>query len=391
MTMASTPRADLTRTLARAATGILIGGLIAFAGPAVARADTVPTKLVEIRTDVLAEGLDQPWAVEELPDGSLILTELGGAIRVYRDGKLSAPLSGVPKVAARGQGGLLDVALANDFAVSRTLFLSYAASGPGGAGTAIARARLSDDNRSLTEVTEIFRMARLTRKGQHFGSRIAVARDGTLYFTIGDRGEGDRAQDTGDHAGAVLRINPDGTIPADNPHPGGGAWLAEIWSKGHRNPQGAAIDQKTGTLFTVEHGARGGDEINMPEAGKNYGWPVISYGRHYAGGEIGIGTAADGYEQPIHYWDPSIAPGGMAVYRGAMFPEWDGDLFVAALKFRLLVRLDRDPETGEILGEERMLKGDFGRIRDVVVASDGALLIVTDESDGQLIRISRAG
>lgn len=389
--MAATARPDLSNALVRAFTGVLVGGIIAVTLPVSARADTVPTQLAEIRTEVLADGLVQPWAVEELPDGGLIVTELAGAIRIYRDGKLSAPLSGVPKVAARGQGGLLDIALAHDFATSRTLFISYAASGPGGAGTAIARAKLSDDGRSLTDVTEIFRMARLSRKGQHFGSRIAVARDGTLFFTIGDRGEGDRAQDTGDHAGAVLRINPDGTIPSDNPHPGGGAWLAEIWSKGHRNPQGAAIDTKTGTLYTVEHGARGGDEINMPEAGKNYGWPVIAYGRHYAGGEIGVGTAADGYEQPIHYWDPSIAPGGMAVYRGAMFPEWDGDLFVAALKFRLLVRLDRDPETGEILGEERMLKGDFGRIRDVIVASDGALLIVTDENDGKLIRISRAG
>ena len=369
--------------------GALLTAALGLTGIAAAD-DPVPTKLAEIDVRVLADGLDHPWAVEELPGGALILTERSGQIRIYEKGRLSEPIAGVPEVAEHGQGGLLDIAVSDDFPTSRRLFLSYTAEGPGGYGTAIARAKLSQDNRALTEVEEIFRMSRFTRKGQHFGSRIAGAPDGSLFFTIGDRGEGDRAQDTADHAGAVLRINPDGSVPADNPHPTGGAWLAEIWSKGHRNPQGAAIDPATGTLYTVEHGARGGDEVNRPEAGRNYGWPVIAYGRHYSGGEIGIGTTAEGYEQPIHYWDPSIAPGGIAVYRGAMFPEWDGDLFVAALKFRLLVRLDLDPETGEVMGEERMLKGDYGRIRDVKVASDGSLLLVTDESDGQLLRISRA-
>ncbi|MDZ7603806.1 MAG: PQQ-dependent sugar dehydrogenase [Hoeflea sp.] len=371
-----------------AAASLSVAFVLAPASAVMAR-DTIATKEVRIDVEVLASGLDHPWAVEPLPDGGLLVTERSGALRLVRDGDVSAPISGVPKVVARGQGGLLDVALARDFATSRTLFLSYSAPGGGGAGTAIARARLSEDATALTDVEEIFRMNRFTGAGQHFGSRIAVAEDGTLFFTIGDRGEPDRAQDPNDHAGSVLRIAADGSIPADNPFAGGGG-AAEIWSTGHRNPQGMDIDPQTGVLYAVEHGARGGDEVNLPEAGRNYGWPVISYGRHYSGVEIGQGTAAEGMEQPIHYWDPSIAPGGMAVYRGEMFPEWDGNLLVAALKFQLLVRLDLDPETGEVLSEERMLKGDYGRIRDVRVAPDGALLMVTDESNGALLRVSRS-
>ena len=357
-------------------------------GSVVAR-DTVPTEEVQIDVEVLASGLDHPWGIEPLPDGALLVTERSGALRLVRDGEVSAPISGVPEVAARGQGGLLDVALARDFATSRTIFLSYSASGDNGMGTAIARARLSDDATALTDVEEIFRMNRFTGAGQHFGSRIAVAEDGNLYFTIGDRGESDRAQDPDDHAGSVLHIGPDGSIPADNPFADGGG-AAEIWSTGHRNPQGLDIDPQTGVLHAVEHGARGGDEVNRPQPGRNYGWPAISYGRHYSGAEIGEGTAAEGMEQPIHHWDPSIAPGGMAVYRGEMFPEWDGDLLVAALKFQLLVRLDLDPETGEVLAEERMLKGDYGRIRDVQIAPDGSVLLVTDEDNGKILRLSRA-
>ncbi|WP_052161824.1 PQQ-dependent sugar dehydrogenase [Hoeflea sp. BAL378] len=351
-------------------------------------ADTVPTQEVSITVETVASGLNHPWAVLSLPDGALLVTERSGALRVVRDGEVSAPVSGLPEVAARGQGGLLDIALARDFATSRTLFMSYSTRGDGGMGTAIARARLSEDASALTDVAEIFSMNRFTGTARHFGSRIAVAEDGTLFFTIGDRGEGDRAQDPDDHAGSVLRIAADGSIPADNPFAGGGG-AAEIWSTGHRNPQGMDIDPETGVLYAVEHGARGGDEVNLPQPGRNYGWPKISYGRHYSGAEIGIGTAAEGFEQPIHYWDPSIAPGGMAVYRGKMFPEWEGDLLVAALKFQLLVRLDLDGETGEVLSEERMLKGDYGRIRDVHVAPDGAVLLATDEDNGRILRLSR--
>tara|TARA_R110002020_G_scaffold35195_4_gene106317 strand:- start:2755 stop:3939 length:1185 start_codon:yes stop_codon:yes gene_type:complete len=350
--------------------------------------ETVPTQDVRIDVETVASGLNHPWAVLTLPGGALLVTERSGALRVVRDGEVSDPVSGLPDVAARGQGGLLDIALAKDFATSRTLFMSYSTSGDGGLGTAIARARLSEDASALTDVEEIFRMNRFSGTSRHFGSRVVVADDGTLFFTIGDRGESERAQDADDHAGSVLRIAADGSIPADNPFADGGG-AAEIWSTGHRNPQGMDIDPKTGVLYAVEHGARGGDEVNLPRPGRNYGWPKISYGRHYSGAEIGMGTAAEGFEQPIHYWDPSIAPGGMAVYRGEMFPEWDGDLLVAALKFQLLVRLDLDGETGEVLSEERMLKGDYGRIRDVHVAPDGAVLLVTDADNGSILRLSR--
>ncbi len=357
--------------------------------------EIIPTNEVSIEVDVLATGLDHPWGVEPLPDGTLLVTERSGALRLVRDGAASAPIAGLPQIAAVGQGGLLDVAPAADFEESRIIFLSYSTRSTDGLGTAIARARLSEDATALTDVTEIFRMNRFTGVGRHFGSRIAVAPDGTLFFTIGDRGESERAQDFSDHAGAVLRINADGTIPSDNPFaPGnpdaGSGKAAELWSKGHRNPQGLDIDPRTGVLYSVEHGARGGDEVNRPQPGLNYGWPEISYGRHYSGAEIGVGTKAEGFEQPVHYWDPSIAPGGMAVYRGDMFPEWDGDLLVAALKFQLLVRLDLDDETGEVLSEERLLKGTYGRIRDVRVAPDGAVLMVTDEDNGSILRLSRA-
>lgn len=380
----TTPLQHRIKTLIGASTAILLGATTGSLAQ-----ETVPTQDVDIQVEVLATGLDHPWGVEPLPDGSLLVTERAGALRLISGGEVSAPISGLPEIAVAGQGGLLDVAIANDFATSRTIFVSYSARSDDGLGTAIARARLSEDGTALSDVQELFRMNRFTGVGRHFGSRIAVAPDGSLFFTIGDRGEGERAQDINDHAGAVLRINADGTVPADNPYANGGG-AAEIWSTGHRNPQGLGFDPKTNILYSVEHGARGGDEVNRPEPGRNYGWPEISYGRHYSGAEIGIGTAAEGFEQPTHYWDPSIAPGGMAVYRGEMFPEWDGDLLVAALKFQLLVRLDLDDETGEVLTEERLLKGDYGRIRDVRVDADGSVLLATDEDDGAILRLSRA-
>ena len=303
---------------------------------------------------------------------------------------MSETFGEVPGLAVGGQGGLLDVALARDFDKSGTIFLSYSELGPGGAGTAIARARLVRDGNSarLENIDTIFSMMGKSRGGRHFGSRIAVAEDGNLFFSIGDRGEGDRAQDLMDHAGAILRIAPDGSIPSDNPFADGNGALPELWSKGHRNPQGMDFDRKTGTLYAVEHGARGGDEINRPEAARNYGWPVISYGRHYSGRKIGIGTEATGLEQPLYYWDPSIAPGGMAVYRGDMFPEWDGDFLVAALKDQMLVRLQRR-EDGTVAHEERLFPDRYGRIREVKEAPDGSLLLLTDDSDGAVLRISR--
>jgi aldose sugar dehydrogenase len=348
----------------------------------------IPSKKAPLLIETIATGLRQPWSVEVLPDGGYIVSEKQGTLRLVRNGKISAPIAGVPPVATEGQGGLLDIALAPDFATSRTLYFTYSARGDSGAGTALAKARLSDDGTRLEDVTRLFVMSRLTPRGQHFGSRIAIARDGSLFFGIGDRGEGDRAQDPRDHAGAILHINPDGTPHADNPFLGTADGLAEIWSKGHRNPQGLTIDPKDGTLVTAEHGARGGDEVNTPLPGRNYGWPRVSYGRHYSGAEFELGSSAQGYEPPLYYWDPSIAPGAIAAYRGAMFPEWDGNLLVAALKFQLLARLERD-ESGAVISEERLFDGEFGRIRDVVVAPDGALLLLTDDT-GALLRVSRA-
>lgn len=348
--------------------------------------DTVAQKTagVPIAVETLATGLENPWSVEALPDGGFIVTERPGRLRIVRDGKLSAPLSGLPEVRASGQGGLMDLALAPDFTKSRRLYFTAAIPGPGGQGTAVFAARLAENEKGLTQVTRLFAMNKFTGKGQHFGSRIAIAADGTLFFGIGDRGDRDRAQDGADHAGSILRINTDGSAPSGN----GGFAAPEIWSIGHRNPQGLTFDPADGTLYSVEHGARGGDEINTPKAGRNYGWPVITYGRDYTGFRIGVGTAKDGLEQPLHYWDPSIAPGAIAVYRGAMFPEWDGDFLVAALKFELLSRLDRDA-SGKVAGEERLLRGAYGRIRDVTVAPDGAVLMVTDEAKGALLRLYR--
>ena len=339
---------------------------------------------VPLAVETLATDLEHPWSVEALPDGGFIVTERPGRLRIVRDGKLSAPLAGLPEIRASGQGGLMDVALAPDFAKSRRLYFTAAIPGPGGQGTAVFAARLADDEKSITQLTRLFAMNRFTGKSQHFGSRIAIAGDGTLFFGIGDRGDRDRAQDGADHAGSILRINADGSVPSGN----GGFAAREIWSIGHRNPQGLTFDPADDTLYSVEHGARGGDEINTPIAGRNYGWPVITYGRDYTGLRIGVGTTKEGLEQPLHYWDPSIAPGAIAVYHGAMFPEWDGDFLVAALKFELLSRLDRDA-SGRVAGEERLLGGEYGRIRDVTIAPDGAVLMVTDEAKGALLRLYR--
>lgn len=355
-----------------------------------ARAEEVQADGITLQTEVIAEKIASPWSLAFLPDGDLLVTELGGSMRIVHQGKLSAPISGVPKVFAQGQGGLLDVALAPDFKTSGTIYFTYSQPGEGGAGTALATARLNReaDTARLEEVKTLFTMNRKTARGQHFGSRIVIAPDGKLFVTLGERGDRDRAQDFTDHAGSVIRLNADGTIPADNPFVGQQNALSELWSKGHRNPQGAVWDPVTNALWVTEHGARGGDEVNRPEAGKNYGWPVITYGRDYSGAEIGVGTAAKGYEQPLHYWDPSIAPSGLAVYEGNMFPEWQGDLLAGALKYEMIVRLDRD-ETGAIIGEERLLKGEYGRIRDVRVAPDGSIFFLTDGDDGKIVRITR--
>jgi glucose/arabinose dehydrogenase len=331
-------------------------------------------------------GLEHPWAVAFLPGGDLLITERPGRLRIVRDGVLDpTPLDGVPEVYASGQGGLLDVVLDPDFASNRMIYLSYAAEGDDGAGTRVARARLGAAG--LEDLEVIF--AGMTRNGgYHFGSRLGFDPDGFLFVTLGERGDDERAQALGDLAGKVVRLHPDGRVPADNPFVGRDDAAPEIFSYGHRNPQGLAVHPVTGRVWVEEHGPRGGDEINVVEAGVNYGWPVITYGRAYSGLAIGEGSAKEGMAQPLHYWVPSISPSGMAFYAGDAFPQWQGDLFVGALSGELLARLELDGE--QVVEEERLLEGVLGRIRDVRLGPDGQLYLLTDESDGGLYRLEPA-
>ena len=347
-----------------------------------ALAERIETALVAVEATVVGE-FSHPWGMAMLPDGAILVTERDGKLWKVAASGARSEISGLPEIAAFGQGGLLDVAIDPDFASNQTIWFSFSEPGPGGAGTALASARL-DGNR-LRGVKTVFSMNRKTGRGQHFGSRIVFARDGTVFLTIGDRGQMNRAQDPFDHAGSVIRVNRDGSIPADNPFADGKNAAPQIWSTGHRNPQGATLHPETGDLYTVEHGAQGGDEINMPKAGRNYGWPVITYGVNYGGARIGQGTEKAGMEQPLWYWDPSIAPSGMAFATGNAFPEWQGDLFVGALKDMKLVRLEMNggkPEPAEILFEET-----FGRIRDVRFFADGNLYLLVDDDPGALIRV----
>ena len=340
-----------------------------------------------VRVETLARGLEHPWALAFLPDGRLLVTERPGQLRtVERGGRVSTPLAGVPAVQARGQGGLLDVALSPRFATDRVIYVSYAEPGErGDAGTAVARGRLGEGG--LEEVQVIYRQRPKVAGSNHFGSRLVFARDGTLFVTQGDRfAHRDGAQDLSVGFGKIMRIRPDGTVPADNPFLGRAGVQPEIWSYGHRNVQGAALHPGTGQLWTVEHGARGGDEVNRPEAGKNYGWPVITYGVDYSGAKIGEGTAKAGMEQPLYYWDPVIAPSGMVFYTGEAFPDWKGSLLIGSLRPGLLVRLRL--EAGRVVHEERHLADLGERIRDVRQGPDGLLYLLTDKSDGRILRLS---
>lgn len=338
-----------------------------------------------VRVVRFASGLEHPWAIAFLPDGRLLVTERPGRLRVIsRNGRVSAPVRGVPPVFARGQGGLLDLALDPDFSSNRLIFLSYAEPRPDGAGTSVARGRLSEDLTRLDDVAVIFRQLPSYSGSNHFGSRLVFARDGTLFVTLGDRFDlKDKAQDLSTTLGKLVRINKDGSIPADNPFRDRPGVRPEIWSYGHRNVQAGALNPQTGRLWTVEHGARGGDEVNIPEAGKNYGWPVITYGRDYSGARIGEGTAKAGMEQPVFYWDPSIAPSGAAFYDAALFPRWRGSLFVGALANMSLVRLTLDGE--KVTGEERLPLDK--RVRDVRQGPDGALWLAIDANEGEILRV----
>jgi len=364
----------------------------ASAGLSAHAADTHQTKLLPIQVETVVSGLNHPWSLAFLPDGAMLVTERSGALRLIVGNRLQkSKVAGVPQVWARGQGGLLDVVLDPDFAENQAIYLSYSEPTAQGGRTAVARARLVRDGSTarLERLVTIFRMSNPTSSGRHFGSRLVFARDKTLFITVGERGRRERAQDPFDHAGSVIRINRDGSTPADNPFADGKNGLPQIWSIGHRNPQGAALNPQTGALWTVAHGAAGGDEINRPEAGRNYGWPIISYGVHYSGARIGVGTHKDGMEQPLYYWDPSIAPSGMAFYTGDLISAWKGDLFIGALRGQILVRLRLDGD--KVVAEERLLAGKYRRIRDVRQGPAGALWLLTDDRDGALLRITPNG
>jgi glucose/arabinose dehydrogenase len=358
---------------------------IAF-GSAPADAQTITTEEHALRVVRLVEKLEHPWGLAFLPDGRMLITERAGRLRIVdKDFKLDPqPVQGLPAITAHGQGGLLDVALHPRHSENGLVYLSYSARGDGGISTEVARGRLAGGR--LEGVQVIFRQLPKSGAGQHFGSRLVFNRDGLLYITLGDRGDQRRAQRPDDHAGSVIRLHDDGSVPKDNPYASRPGWRPEKYTIGNRNMQGAALHPQTGVLWTHEHGPQGGDEINIIRAGANYGWPVITYGANYGTGtKIGEGTQKPGMEQPLHYWVPSIAPSGMAFYSGDRFPKWRGDLFVGALRDAMLVRLKLDGD--KVVKEERMLKNTLGRIRDVRSGPDGFIYLLTDESNGVLARL----
>jgi glucose/arabinose dehydrogenase len=325
------------------------------------------SKAGELKVEQVLGGLDEPWGLAFLPGGGFVVTERVGRLTLVQNGT-AQNVAGVPEVYLEEQGGLLDVMVPRDFAQSREIFMSFAKAQGDGARTALCVGRLTEDGDRLADLRVVFEAASGARGGRHFGSRIAEALDGRIFLTIGDRGDGSNAQDLTNHNGAVIRINRDGTVPSDNPFVGTPGAQPEIWSYGHRNPQGATLDEE-GNLWTVEHGAQGGDEINRIVPGANYGWPIISYGREYSGEKIGEGTAKPGMEQPAFYWDPSIAPSGMVIHSGRMFPEWRGNVFVGSLNMDHICRVGGSP-MGEI---ERIYGEELQRVRDVREGPDGAL------------------
>jgi aldose sugar dehydrogenase len=386
----SPPRAKVATASVVPALGAI--ALLACAGVACARDDArvVATQKARVQLTVVTGGLEHPWGIAFLPDGRALVTERPGRLRVVdRDGKASEPLTGVPAVDAVGQGGLLDVALDPDFARNQRIYLSYAEPrGEGTNGTSVVRAKLGESG--LGEVTVIFRQQPAMASRHHFGSRLVFGRDGNLFVTLGDRNSGrDKVQLLDNHIGKVVRIDRDGKAPADNPYLGQAGALPEIWSVGHRNVQGAALDPATGDLWTDEHGPKGGDELNHTLGGRNYGWPIVTYGMEYSGKPISDRTEAPGLQSPVHYWVPSIATSGLAFYTGTAIPQWQGNVFVGGLKVGELARLElRD---GKVVNEERLFVDALGkRIRTVVNGPDGALYLLTDEEDGQLIRVTAA-
>ncbi|MEJ1160240.1 PQQ-dependent sugar dehydrogenase [Prosthecomicrobium sp. N25] len=373
-----------------------LAALATLLGPAAAQSQSpapIQTEKARLSITRVATGLQHPWALAVMPGGDVLVTERPGRMRIVRrDGTVSAPIAGVPQVAAGRQGGLLDVTLHPDFASNRMVYFTFSEPAEGGNSTALARGVLSPDGRALTAVTVLFSQKPRVANGMHFGSRVVFDGRGHLYVTLGERFE-DRwrvkAQELDTHLGKIVRLNEDGSVPADNPFAQRQGALPEIWSYGHRNVQAAAMNPKTGKLWAIEHGPRGGDEINIPEAGANYGWPVVSFGVNYDGTPVGTGKReAPGMVGPIYQWTPVIAPSGMLFYSGKAFPAWTGNLLVGGLATKVLVRLELDGD--RVVHEERILKELGERIRDVAEDADGSLLIVTDEDDGKLVRIAPA-
>ena len=335
----------------------------------------------------VTDGLEHPWGLAFLPDGRMLVTERPGRLRIVDSGKLLAqPVAGVPEVWDDGQGGLLDVALHPDFAENRLVYLSYSSpDDDDDTATAVARGRLVGDR--LEDVEEIYVALPRDDNGRHFGSRLVFA-DGYLFVTAGDRGDSDRAQELDDPAGSIIRLYDDGRVPEDNPFVGTAGARPELYSVGHRNPQGMTLEAATGRIYAIEHGPKGGDELNLIEPGVNYGWPVITYGKSYMGFKIGEGTHKEGMAQPVHYWVPSISPSGLMIYDADRFPAWQGSFFAGALSGELLVRLE--VAGGKVVVEERMLEDLEERFRDVRQGPDGLIYLLTDHPDGMLLRLEPA-
>ncbi|MDR0182250.1 PQQ-dependent sugar dehydrogenase [Lysobacter arvi] len=359
---------------------------------ATAAPKTLPTQTVasqngQVTVTTIASGLEHPWSVALLPDGGFLVTERPGRLRhVSADGSVSAPIAGVPQVWAEGQGGLLDVVLAPDFATSKKIFLSYSEPGADGtAGTAVSTATLGDG--ALSDVKLFYRQEPKLVGPNHFGSRIAFDGKGHVFISQGERNDRPTSQKLDMLQGKLVRLNLDGSVPADNPFVGRQDARPEIWSYGHRNVQSLAVDPRTGTVWEAEHGPKGGDEINLPQPGKNYGWPIITHGINYSGLKIpeAVGTSAPGMEQPYHVWEKSPGLSGMAFLTGQAASKWNDSLFLGALADGSLIRLSLDGD--RITGEERLLKDIGARIRDVRVGPDGAVYVVTDETDGKLLRL----
>lgn len=346
------------------------------ATPALAK--TFQTSAGPVEVERMATGLDFPWSLAFLPDGGKLVTERDGKLIYFSPEWRRHDIEGLPQVSVLGQSGLFDVLVPKDFAETREIYLTYTVEQPGGNSTRLSKANLSEDNTRLTDIRVLFDMADGRGGGRHYGGRLAELPDGTILMTTGDLGQRPRAQETDVHHGKTIRLNRDGSVPKDNPFVNG-PHRAEVYTIGHRNPQGLALDEE-GRAWTNSHGARGGDEVNLLGAGKNYGWPVISYGRHYSFLPIGEGTHKEGLEQPRFHWDPSIAPSGLMIYSGKLFPEWKGDLFVGSLKFDMIAHLKRNGD--QIVGEERLFEDEYIRIRDIREGPDGAIwfLSVGDEA-----------